>query len=119
MSNINDSTIKLLELISKKIQLPLSLDYSLLQTETVCPKCKNGKIICIHTHTDGTAPTKGIPYDYDNFMHVCNNKDCDLVVTAALEDTPKNDKNLKRPNRCTLCGRSLDDKNRVFNNSNT
>ncbi len=119
MSNITDNTMKLLALISsKQIQLPLSLDYSLMYNGEICPKCKNGKIICVHTHTDGIGPTKHIPYDYDTFIHICDSQDCDFSATS-LEDTPKNKPEFKRPNKCMLCGRSLDDKNRVFNKSNT
>lgn len=107
---------RLLKIICDKNLMYLCLDYSIVLTNELCPKCQS-KIICAHLHKDGIGPTKHIPYDYDDFIHVCENPNCDFKISI-FEDTPKKDINFKRPNSCLLCKRSLEDKNRTYNRSN-
>lgn len=105
-----------LVLIKKNISVPLSLDYSIIETDIMCPKCNIKNLICIHLHNEGVGPSTHNPYDYDNFIHVCSSEYCDYI-DKKLEDTPKNRPDFKRPKKCIICGRSLEDPNRQYNNS--
>ena len=116
MANYTDRVLRLLAIVSEKVQLPSYLDFSVQETDEDCPKCGTGRIICIHGHKEGDGPSSKRPYDYDQFVHVCNAPLCDYK-TEELEDTPKDDQAYPRPTECLICKRDLEDSERVHNRS--